>query len=256
MGYLHAGHESLIQRAKAENDRVVVSIFVNPTQFGPNEDLEAHPRDWERDETICRSHSVSAIFSPEPREMYPEGFATTISLPNLAKVLCGSARPSHFGGVCLVCTKLFNIVQPHKAYFGLKDAQQYFILRRLVRDINLDLELIPCPIVREADGLALSSRNAYLNSAERKVAPIMSKALLEAKEAVVKGETKASLITGMIEKTVAHEPLAKLEYAQVVETEGLNQVQEISGEVLVAAAMWLGKTRLIDNFIIDPNKIR
>jgi pantoate--beta-alanine ligase len=252
MGYLHAGHESLIRAAAAENDRVVVSIFVNPTQFGPNEDLEAYPRDWERDRGICRSLGVSLIFAPDAGEMYPGGFATKVGVRGLSEVLCGRSRPIHFDGVCLVCLKLFNVVGPDAAYFGLKDAQQYFVLARMVKDLNLNLTLRPCPIVREPDGLAMSSRNAYLSGPERKAALILSSALNKAREAAEGGEREASRLTGLVSEVVATEPLARLEYAQAVSTDDLSEVSEISGEVLVAAAVWVGKTRLIDNFILPP----
>jgi pantoate--beta-alanine ligase len=287
MGFLHAGHESLIEKARSENDRVAVSIFVNPTQFGPSEDLDKYPRNWERDREICQSHGVSLVFAPTPGEMYPEGFATKVGVTGMAKVLCGRSRPIHFDGVCLICAKLFNIVKPHRAYFGLKDSQQYFILSRMVKDLNLDIELKPCPIVREADGLALSSRNAYLNRAERRAATVLNRALTAAKEAAIGGQRSASELVRLIEEVVAREPLARLEYARVVATSDLREVtligqgtsgqgtagqapegqgasgqgpegQGTSGQgpegeaasaVLVAASVWIGGTRLIDNFI-------
>ncbi|MDR0622261.1 MAG: pantoate--beta-alanine ligase [Deltaproteobacteria bacterium] len=260
MGYLHAGHESLIVKALAESDRVVVSIFVNPTQFGPKEDLDKYPRDFQRDQSLCRSLGVSLIFAPSPDDMYPAGFATKVAVPSMAATLCGRNRPNHFDGVCLVCSKLFNVVGPRKAYFGLKDAQQYFVLARMVRDLNLDLELVPCPTVREPDGLALSSRNAYLNEAERKAATVLSRALDRAKGAALGGQRDPKALIDLIAATVAEEPLARLEYAQVVATGDLADVSAdlstIDGEILVAAALWLGQTRLIDNFLFTPPEAR
>ncbi|MDR0356138.1 MAG: pantoate--beta-alanine ligase [Deltaproteobacteria bacterium] len=249
MGFLHEGHASLIKRAKAENDRVVATIFVNPTQFGPNEDLATYPRDWDHDVSLCEKLGVDSIFNPEPAEMYPSPFFTEVEVPELSLELCGASRPGHFKGVCLVVTKLFHITEPHKAYFGLKDAQQYFILKRLAADLNLDVTLVPCPIVREPDGLALSSRNSYLNPVERQAATVLNKALTAAKEAIDKGERNVKTLLDMIADIVAGEPLAKLDYVQAVETVGLTPVTRIEGECLVAAAMWMGKTRLIDNFV-------
>ncbi|MDR2388000.1 MAG: pantoate--beta-alanine ligase [Deltaproteobacteria bacterium] len=252
MGYLHQGHVSLIEAARAENDKVVVSIFVNPTQFGPNEDLEAYPRDKERDLKICEREGVALVFAPTVEEMYIQGAATKVGVTGLSEVLCGRFRPIHFNGVCLVCSKLFNITKPNKAYFGLKDAQQFFILERLVKDLNFDLELVSCPIVREPDGLALSSRNAYLSPDQRKAATVLSRALKAAKNECEKGQRDGQALTKLIAEMVGAEPLARLEYAEVVSTENLSQVTTITSSVLVAAALWLGKTRLIDNFIFSP----
>jgi pantoate--beta-alanine ligase len=251
MGYLHAGHESLMRRAAAENDRVVVSIFVNPAQFGPAEDLEAYPRDWGRDREACLAAGAAAVFRPSPEEMYPEGFAAEVSLPSLSKGLCGRSRPGHFAGVCLVCLKLFNIFRPDRAYFGLKDAQQFLILRRMARDLNLGLELRPCPTVREPDGLALSSRNAYLSPEERGAATVLSRALALGRRAA-EGGAKASGIEAVVSGAVAEEPLARLEYARVVDTAGLTEVEDVDREVLCALAVRIGRTRLIDNFFFDP----
>jgi pantoate--beta-alanine ligase len=252
MGYLHQGHESLIEAARAQNDRVVVSIFVNPTQFGPNEDLDSYPRDTERDRKVCEEKGVSLVFAPTVGDLYPEGFLTKVGVTGMSEVLCGRSRPIHFDGVCLVCSKLFNVTKPNKAYFGLKDAQQFFILDRLVKDLNFDLTLVPCPIVREPDGLALSSRNAYLSPQERAAAPILNRALTAAKNACEGGEKNPLAIKELIYSTVQGEPLARLEYAEVVSTENLREVSQITSRVLVAAALWLGKTRLIDNFIFSP----
>ncbi|MDR1083863.1 MAG: pantoate--beta-alanine ligase [Deltaproteobacteria bacterium] len=252
MGYLHEGHASLIRRAKEDNDRVVVSIFVNPTQFAPGEDLATYPRDFERDSKLCASLGVSAIFNPEPPEMYPSGFATYIEAPSLAANLCGRSRPTHFRGVCTVVSKLFLICEPDRAYFGLKDAQQFFILKRMAIDLNMDLEMIPGPTVRESDGLALSSRNAYLSPQERQAALVLHRALHLAEEKLKSGLKDGREIVRLIAETVSAEPLARLDYAEVVETEGLSPAETISGEVLVALAVFIGRTRLIDNFLFRP----
>ncbi|MDR1296618.1 MAG: pantoate--beta-alanine ligase [Deltaproteobacteria bacterium] len=249
MGFLHDGHASLIKKARADNDKVVVSVFLNPAQFAPGEDLATYPRDWDRDAALCESLGADAVFSPEPAVMYPPSFAAEVSVPSLSRVLCGASRPVHFNGVCLVVVKLLNIVSPRRAYFGLKDAQQFFILRRLARDLDLDVELVPCPIVREPDGLALSSRNSYLSPAERTAALALSQGLFAARRLVADGETGAGEILEAVVKTIAAEPLARLDYAQAVETATLRPVARLEGECLVAAAMWMGRTRLIDNFI-------
>jgi pantoate--beta-alanine ligase len=251
MGYLHGGHASLIKQARRDNDRVVVSIFVNPAQFAPKEDLATYPRDWDHDVTMCQNLSVDAVFNPEPYEMYPAPFAAEVSVPSMSAVLCGSSRPEHFKGVCLVVIKLLNITEPHRAYFGLKDGQQFYILDRLVKDLNLDIELVPCPIQREPDGLALSSRNAYLSPLERQAAAILNQALSAAKTMTAKGERRSKELLETVTKVIASEPLAKLDYADVVETATLKPVTSLEGQCLIAAAMWMGKTRLIDNFIFE-----
>jgi pantoate--beta-alanine ligase len=257
MGYLHDGHISLIKRAAAENDKVLVTIFVNPTQFAPTEDLSTYPRDMERDVAICREHGVHVIFNPEPEEMYPSGFATQVSVPGLSQVLCGRSRPTHFQGVCTVCLKLFNITEPHKAYFGLKDAQQYFILSRLVKDVDLSVELVPCRIIREPDGLAMSSRNAYLTEPERKAATVLNKALTQAKKLIEQGERDAKIIAEDITKTVSAEKLAALDYVEIVDTVKLAPAASLSGpndQFLIALAVRIGRCRLIDNFIFPWEK--
>lgn len=248
MGYLHEGHQSLIKKAVEENDRVVVSIFVNPIQFAPNEDLETYPRDLDADTKLCDSTGADLIFHPTPGEMYLDGFSTHIEMNNLTKELCGKSRPTHFGGVCTVVGKLFNIVQPNKAYFGQKDAQQLAIIKRMVRDLNFDLEIVGCPIVREPDGLAKSSRNSYLNEDERKAALILSKSIELGKELVANGERNAQTIIKAMSDKINTEPLARIDYVNVVDALNIEPIDTINGEVLVAIAVYIGKTRLIDNF--------
>lgn len=249
MGYLHEGHQSLIKKAVEENDRVVVSVFVNPIQFAPNEDLETYPRDLEADKRLCDSTGANLIFHPTPDEMYPDGFSTHIEMDNLTKELCGKTRPTHFGGVCTVVGKLFNIVQPNKAYFGQKDAQQLAIIKRMVRDLNFDLEIVGCPIVREPDGLAKSSRNTYLNAEERKAALILSKAIRLGEKLVDDGERNAQTIIKAMTNNINTEPLAKIDYVNVVDALSIEPLETLNGDVLVAIAVYIGKTRLIDNFI-------
>lgn len=251
MGYLHEGHESLIKRAALENHRVVVSIFVNPTQFGPNEDLEAYPRDLDRDMKLCENAGCSMIFNPGVEEMYGEGFSTFVEVENLTKGLCGKSRPIHFRGVCTVVSKLFNIVAPHKAYFGEKDAQQLAVIKKMVKDLNMDLEVVGCPIVREEDGLAKSSRNTYLSKEEREAATVLNKALLEAKEAMKLGERNAERIVDLISKRINKEELAKIDYVEIVDSLTMEKVDKVEETVLVAIAVFIGKTRLIDNFTYE-----
>lgn len=251
MGYLHEGHQSLIKKAVDENDKVVVSVFVNPIQFAPNEDLETYPRDLEADKKLCDSTGADLIFHPTPDEMYPDGFSTHIQMDNLTKELCGKTRPTHFGGVCTVVGKLFNIVQPDKAYFGQKDAQQLAIIKRMVRDLNFDLEIVGCPIIREPDGLAKSSRNTYLSADERKAALILSKSIELGKELVANGEKNAQNIIKAMTDKINTEPLARIDYVNVVDALNIEPIDVIQGETLVAIAVYIGKTRLIDNFIIN-----
>lgn len=248
MGYLHEGHQSLIKKAVAENDRVVVSVFVNPIQFAPNEDLETYPRDLEADTKLCDSTGADLIFHPTPDEMYPEGFSTHIQMDNLTKELCGKTRPTHFGGVCTVVGKLFNIVQPDKAYFGQKDAQQLAIIKRMVRDLNFDIEIVGCPIIREPDGLAKSSRNTYLNADERKAALILSKSIELGKQLVAGGERNAQTIIKAMTDKINTEPLARIDYVNAVDALNIEPLETLRGEVLVAIAVYIGKIRLIDNF--------
>ena len=249
MGFLHEGHRGLIERAVAENDRVVVSVFINPIQFAPNEDLESYPRDIEADRALCTDAGAAMIFNPEPAEMYPQGFCTAVDMNGLKFELCGKSRPIHFSGVCTVVTKLFNIVGPDRAYFGQKDAQQLAIIRRMVRDLNMPLEVVGCPIVREEDGLAKSSRNTYLNEQERAAALILSKTIFLGQKLVDEGERDAKKLIAAMEANIATEPLARIDYVDVVDAENIERIDRLEGEVLVAMAVHIGKTRLIDNFI-------
>ena len=251
MGYLHEGHKSLIDRAVADNDRVVVSVFVNPMQFGPSEDLESYPRDMDRDAALCEDAGASLIFHPEPSEMYHDDFSSFVDMSTLTGGLCGKTRPIHFRGVCTVVSKLFNIVTPDRAYFGQKDAQQLAIIRRMVRDLNMDIEIVGCPIVREEDGLAKSSRNTYLNEEERKAALILSKAVFLGKKMVEDGETSAAAVKEAMIKKIESEPMAKIDYVEAVDGLSMQPVEEIKAPVLVAMAVYIGKTRLIDNFIVE-----
>ena len=250
MGFLHEGHLSLIDTAKKENDFVVVSIFVNPTQFGPNEDFASYPRDFERDKALCESKGTDLIFFPTPEIMYPENFSTYINVENLTKGLCGASRPGHFRGVATVVAKLFNIVQPDRAYFGQKDAQQVAVLERMTKDLNFDIDIISCPIIREADGLALSSRNTYLVGNERNAALVLSKSLNLAKEMIDGGEKSSETVYKAIEKLISSEPKAKIEYIEILNNETLKVVKELSGDILIALAVRIGNPRLIDNMRI------
>ena len=251
MGYLHEGHKSLMESARANNDRVVVSVFVNPMQFGPNEDLESYPRDFEKDSALCESVGVDLIFRPEPEEMYADGFCSYVDMNGLTTELCGKSRPIHFRGVQTVVLKLFNIVKPDRAYFGQKDAQQLAVIRRMVKDLNVDTEIVGCPIVREADGLAKSSRNTYLNPDERKAALILSRSLKLGRELIENGETDSKAVIKAITDSINTEPLAKIDYVDVVDFDTITPVDKIGKSVLVAIAVYIGKTRLIDNFIIE-----
>jgi pantoate--beta-alanine ligase len=250
MGYLHKGHLSLVEAARKENDVVVVSIFVNPTQFGPNEDYNRYPRDLERDLRLLEPIGVDYVFNPSVEEMYPAMYSTYVEEVELSKYLCGASRPGHFRGVCTVVTKLFNIVKPTKAYFGQKDAQQFRVLKRMVRDLNMDVEMIEMPIVREEDGLAMSSRNVYLNPEERKEATRLYKSLLKAKELIESGERDVQKIKSEMLKILDH-PLLKVDYVEVVDEETLRPVEKIERKVIVALAVFVGKARLIDNMIFE-----
>jgi len=251
MGYLHPGHISLIERARKENDMVVVSIFVNPIQFGPNEDLDTYPRDMAHDREVCEKAGAELIFAPQPLEMYPSENFAFVDIKELGDGLCGAKRPGHFRGVCTVVSKLFNIVLPNRAYFGEKDAQQLAIIRRMVKDLNIGTEIVSCPIVREADGLAMSSRNLYLSPEERKGALSISRSLSAAKELMRKGEKDAVKIRETIVAGISAEPLAKIDYAEIVDSADLRPVQRIEKPVLAAVAVYIGKTRLIDNFTFE-----
>ncbi len=249
MGYLHEGHKSLIDCAVAENDRVVVSVFVNPMQFGPKEDLASYPRDLDRDAAVCESAGAALVFHPEPSEMYHGDFSSFVDMSTLTGGLCGKTRPIHFRGVCTVVSKLFNIVVPDKAYFGQKDAQQLAVIRHMVSDLNFGIEIVGCPIVREEDGLAKSSRNTYLSEEERRAALILSQSLRKGKALLETGETDAAKLRTVIANTLATEPLAKVDYVEVVGWDTLEPVESINGPILTAIAVYIGKTRLIDNFI-------
>lgn len=251
MGFLHEGHQSLIEKSVSQNDRTVVSVFVNPIQFGPNEDLEAYPRDLEHDKALVEKAGGNLIFNPEPSEMYPDHFTSFIDTTETTELLCGAVRPVHFRGVCTVVGKLFNIVCPDRAYFGQKDAQQLATVKRFVRDLDFGLEIVPCPIIREDDGLAKSSRNTYLNPEERQAALILSKSLNLGKKAIEEGETDAQKVISIIRQNLETEPLARIDYVEVVDFENIQRVSTIQGETLVAIAVYVGKTRLIDNFIVN-----
>lgn len=249
MGFLHEGHKSLIEKSVSQNDKTVVSVFVNPIQFGPTEDLEAYPRDILHDMALVEMAGGDIIFNPEVSEMYPGHFTTLINTTETTELLCGAKRPVHFGGVCTVVSKLFNIVKPNRAYFGQKDAQQLATIRRIVRDLNFDIEIVACPIVREADGLAKSSRNTYLNKEERVAALILSKSLKLGREALENGERDPKKVIEIITNNLNTEPLAKVDYVDIVDSINIQHIDKIHGEVLVAIAVYIGKTRLIDNFL-------
>ena len=251
MGYLHEGHQSLIARSVAENDRTVVSDFVNPIQFGPSEDLATYPRDIDRDAALCEATGADLIFHPEASEMYAPDFCTYVDMDHLTKGLCGASRPIHFRGVCTVVSKLFHIVQPDRAYFGQKDAQQLAVIRRMVRDLNMPLDIVGCPIIREADGLAKSSRNTYLSAEERQAALCLSRALNKGKAAIDAGETDAAKVKAIITAEIEAEPLSRIDYVEIVDWNNLEPVDSTTGSILAAVAVYIGKTRLIDNFIIE-----
>lgn len=251
MGYLHEGHKSLIDAARKENDRVAVSIFVNPMQFGPNEDLASYPRDLEKDAKLCEDAGVDLIFHPQPEEMYKQGFCTYVDMNGLTTELCGKSRPIHFRGVQTVVLKLFHIVTPDRAYFGQKDAQQLAVVKRMVQDLNVGTEIIGCPIIREEDGLAKSSRNTYLNEKERQAALVLSRSLQVGKALVDAGETNAQAIRQAITGEIEKEPMAKIDYVDIVDFETITPIETVQGSVLVAIAVFIGKTRLIDNFIVE-----
>lgn len=251
MGYLHEGHKSLIDRAVKENDAVAVSIFVNPMQFAPSEDLDSYPRDLDADAKLCEAAGAKLIFNPEPEEMYEEGFCSFVDMTGPTAELCGKSRPIHFRGVCTVVNKLFNIVQPDRAYFGQKDAQQLAVIKRMVTDLNIPIEIVGCPIIREDDGLAKSSRNTYLNVQERKAALILSKTIFMGKRMIEEGERDVKTVTDAMKRNIESEPLARVDYVEAVDFSNIQKIDTIKGEVLVAIAVYVGKTRLIDNFIIS-----
>ena len=251
MGYLHEGHKSLIDRAVAENDRVVVSDFVNPIQFGAGEDLATYPRDIEADKRLCGQAGAHLIFHPQPAEMYAPDFSTYVEMQEVSEGLCGKTRPTHFRGVCTVVCKLFHIVMPDRAYFGQKDAQQLAVIRRMVRDLDMDIQIVGCPIIREPDGLAKSSRNTYLNEEERKAALVLSKAVFHGQDMMEKGERDAGTILSSMKKLIEAEPLAKIDYVEMVDADTIAPLAKAQGRVLTAMAVYIGTTRLIDNFIME-----
>ena len=251
MGYLHEGHKSLIDSAVAENDRVVVSDFVNPIQFGAGEDLATYPRDIEADKRLCGQAGAHLIFHPQPAEMYAPDFSTYVEMQEVSEGLCGKTRPTHFRGVCTVVCKLFHIVMPDRAYFGQKDAQQLAVIRRMVRDLDMDIQIVGCPIIREPDGLAKSSRNTYLNEEERKAALVLSKAVFHGQDMMEKGERDAGTILSSMKKLIEAEPLAKIDYVEMVDADTIAPLAKAQGRVLTAMAVYIGSTRLIDNFIME-----
>jgi len=250
MGALHEGHLSLVRAAKAKCDLVAVSIFVNPLQFGPSEDLAKYPRTFERDRELLEKEAVNILFAPTPEEMYPAGAVTYVTVEGLSEKLCGKSRPGHFRGVTTVVAKLFNILEPDMAFFGQKDAAQATIIRRMVQDLNLPVEIVVCPIVRERDGLAMSSRNAYLNPQERKSALALNRALSEVKSRFDQGERNAEHLITVGKKMLLREPAVRLDYLEIVDTSTLDRIEELSSSALVAVAAFVGNTRLIDNILL------
>ena len=250
MGYFHDGHLALMHRARSECRTVVVSIYVNPLQFGPREDLRSYPRDPERDLRLAERAGVDMVFMPDDGEMYPPGYATYVDVEGLTDKLCGRSRPGHFRGVATVVTKLFNIVRPDRAYFGEKDFQQALVIRRLAADLNLDLEIITVPTVRERDGLAASSRNVYLSPAERQAATVLYRSLVKARDAILAGERDPGRARRILAATIAAEPLAELDYAEVYGLPWLAELERLEGEVLLAVAARVGRARLIDNLVV------
>jgi pantoate--beta-alanine ligase len=253
MGFLHEGHLSLVQRAKEECAGVVVSIFVNPTQFGPNEDLAAYPRDMERDLRLLDGLGVNLAWTPTPEIMYPSGYQTWVQVEALAGPLEGAMRPGHFRGVATVVAKLFNAVQPAKAYFGQKDAQQVAVIRRMAHDLNFPLEVVVCPTMREPDGLAMSSRNTYLNTEQRRAATVLYRALTVAREAYKAGKRDAETLRALMRETLASEPLAQVQYVSCADYETLEELETVSGKALLSMAVHVGKTRLIDNLVLESH---
>ena len=250
MGALHVGHVSLIEAAAAQCDFVVVTIFVNPTQFGPNEDLEKYPRPFEQDVALCEAHGAAVVFAPTPEEMYPRENLSWVTVEKITEPLCGRSRPIHFRGVTTVCTKLFNIVRPDVAFFGQKDAQQATVIRRMVADLNMPLEIVVCPTVREANGLAVSSRNRYLSDQERREATVIYRALEKCRTLIEAGATDAQEITRQMRAVLAEVPAFEIEYISLVDTETLADISEVRGQVLAAIAGRLGPARLIDNMLV------
>ena len=260
MGYLHEGHQSLMEAARRENDKVAVSVFVNPIQFGPNEDFASYPRDFEKDAALCERTGVDLIFHPEAEEMYDEDFCTYVDMDGLTKELCGKSRPTHFRGVQTVVSKLFHIIPADRAYFGEKDAQQLAVVRKMARDLSMDIQIVGCPIIREADGLAKSSRNTYLNAEERQAALVLSRSLTEGKRLIEQGERDAQKVKRTIQAVITPESLAKVDYVEIVDFADITPLRNLEdarqGEVLCAIAVLIGKTRLIHNFIVKVDKAK
>jgi pantoate--beta-alanine ligase len=254
MGYLHDGHLSLVRQARSENDRVAVSIYVNPTQFAPEEDLDSYPRALERDLELLQAEGVNLVFTPTNNAMYPPGFQTYVTVTETSKMLEGSSRPTHFQGVTTVVAKLFNIIQPNRAYFGQKDAQQAVVLKQMVRDLNFDIELVVCPIVREADGLAQSSRNKYLNEEQRAGANILYRALTAAQSVYQSGEHNGSKLKQIMQDMIAQEPQAKIDYVSVADPNTLVELEEVTKDALFSMAVFFGRTRLIDNLLVESKQ--
>jgi len=250
MGALHEGHLSLVRRSKENDDFTVVSIFVNPAQFAPSEDFRRYPRAFEADLQKCEESGIDLVFAPTTIEMYPQGFSTYVTVEGIAEALEGASRPGHFRGVATIVLKLFNLARPHRAYFGLKDYQQLKVIEKMVRDLNLDVEIVPCPTVREPDGLALSSRNAYLGPAERRAAAVLYRALVAARDAVAAGERDAEAVRSAALTVIQAEPLAEVDYAAVVDPETLQPVRRVEAPALVALAVRIGATRLVDNMLV------
>jgi len=250
MGYLHEGHLSLVRRARVECASVAASIFVNPTQFGPGEDLSTYPRDLPRDLRLLEAEDVDLVWTPTPDVMYPSGFQTWVTVEEVTQTLEGSMRPSHFRGVATVVTKLFNAFQPQKAYFGQKDAQQAVVIRQMTRDLNFPLEVVICPTAREPDGLALSSRNAYLDPKERQAATVLYRALDAGHAAFEAGEQNAQRLRRIVSETIAREPLARLQYVSCAHPDTLQELETVSGKALLSLSVLVGRTRLIDNLVL------
>jgi len=251
MGYLHEGHLSLLDKAERETDVAVVSIFVNPLQFGPREDLRRYPRDFSRDRALARNRGCDIMFCPSQEGMYQPGFSTSVRVKGLETKLCGRFRPGHFEGVCTVVMKLINIVQPHRLYLGQKDAQQAIIIERMIEDMGLDVAVRICPIVREADGLAMSSRNVYLTAAERAQAPVIHQALKAGAAAIAGGERKPARVKASMKRVLKTSSLARVEYLEIVDRADLETPKRLKGPTLLAAAVWFGRTRLIDNVLVN-----
>lgn len=250
MGYLHAGHISLVRKAKEENASVVVSIFVNPTQFGPNEDFEKYPRDMEGDTEMLEEEGVDVLFAPDALEMYPSDFNSRVEVTGITQKLEGNCRPGHFRGVTTVVNKLFNIIRPDKAYFGQKDAQQAIVINKMVKDLNMNVDVVTCSTIREEDGLAMSSRNVYLSDEDRQAATVLYRSLMLVKDLYDQGERNAETIRKEMVRLIKTEELAKIEYVSVADTVTLDELDEITGKALVSMAVKFGKTRLIDNVVL------